>query len=136
MRSFFHQRVLTSAKMNFLKIAKREMDIMFLFLVPVCFSNTIVDLYETLFENYNTVKMIYLLMGKINHQFRIFLHWTQMTSFHQSTFQSMWTGYQKSKLPNLRQALIKVYEGDINERSWISLNKVVSGRLDRNKLVW
>ena len=136
MRSFFHQRVLTSAKMNFLKIPKREMDIIFLFLVPVCFSNTIVDLYETLFENYNTVKMIYLLMGKINHQFRIFLHWTQMTSFHQSTFQSMWTGYQKSKLPNLRQALIKVYEGDINERSWISLSKVVSGRLDRNKLVW
>ena len=136
MRSFFHQRVLTSAKMNFLKIPKREMDIMFLFLVPVCFSNTIVDLYETLFETYNKVKMIYLLMGKVNHQFRIFLHWTQMTSFHQSTFQSMWTGYQKSKLPNLRQALTQVYEGDINERSWISLNKVVSGRLDRNKLVW
>ena len=90
---------------------------MFLFLVPVYFSNTIVDLYETLFETYNKVKMIYLLMGKVNHQFRIFLHWTQMTSFHQSTFQSMWTGYQKSKLPNLRQALIKVYEGDINERS-------------------
>ena len=110
MRSFFHQRVLTSAKMNFLKIPKREMDIIFLFLVPVCFSNTIVDLYETLFENYNTVKMIYLLMGKVNHQFRIFLHWTQMTSFHQSTFQSMLTGYQKSKLPNLRQALIQVYD--------------------------
>ena len=59
-----------------------------------------------------------------------------MTSFHQSTFQLMWTGYQKSKLPNLRQVFDKpVYEGDINKTTSISLNKVVSGRLDRNKLV-
>ena len=74
MRSFFLQRVLTSAKLNFLKIPNREMDLILPFLISVCFSNPIADLYETLFENYNKVVMNYSLIGKNKPSFSIFLH--------------------------------------------------------------
>ena len=62
MRSFFLQRVLTSANVNFLKLPQREMDLILPFLISVCFSNPIADLYGTLFENYN--KVVYSLIGK------------------------------------------------------------------------